>query len=199
MIDNTTSTHDIKRLCGIDILSQNVNTLNTSTNNSNNAKSNHFTQKINAILKSSCDLIFLQDIRASCRIAVIGKIIACTKNGNYKMYYNSSKSKRGVCILYKSNLDIEVRNVFKSTCENLLLLDCLLNNTPITIGSAYGPTDIDNPTFITEVKSEIVKLGNKSFIIAGDFNCIQNMIPLIRDKSDKTSKKKNTMILILKF
>ena len=106
------------------------------------------------------------------------------------MFYNSSKSKRGVCILYKANLDIEVRNVFKSPCENLILLDCLLNNTPITIGSAYGPTYIDNPIFITEVKSEIVKLGNKSFIIAGDFNCIQNMIPLIRDKSDITSQKK---------
>ena len=190
MNDNNDSTHDIKRLCGINILSQNVNTLNTSSNNSNNAKSNHFTQKINAILKTGCDLIFLQDIRASCRIAVIGKIIECTKNGNYKMFYNSSKSKRGVCILYKANLDIEVRNVFKSPCENLILLDCLLNNTPITIGSAYGPTDIDNPIFITEVKSEIVKLGNKSFIIAGDFNCIQNMIPLIRDKSDITSQKK---------
>ena len=49
----------LKRLCGINILSQNVNTLNTSTNNSNNAKSTHFNQKINAILKSSCDLIFL--------------------------------------------------------------------------------------------------------------------------------------------
>lgn len=52
MNDNNDSTQDIKRLCGINILSQNVNTLNTSSNNSNNAKSNHFTQKINAILKT---------------------------------------------------------------------------------------------------------------------------------------------------
>ena len=106
------------------------------------------------------------------------------------MYYNSSKSKRGVCILYKATLDLEVKNIFRSICENLLLLDCLLNNTPITIGSAYGPTDTDNPIFITDVKSEIVKLGNKFFIIARDFKSIQSMIPLIRDKTDKTSQKK---------
>ena len=49
---------------------------------------------------------------------------------------------------------------------------------------------MENPTFITEVKSEIVKLGNKTFIVAGDFNCIQNMIPLIRDKSDRAAQKK---------
>ena len=90
---NNDYTHDIKRLCGISILSQNVNTLNTSTNNSNNAKNNHFTQKITAISKTNCDLIFLQDIRASCRIAVLRKIIGCTKKGNYKMFFNSSKSK----------------------------------------------------------------------------------------------------------
>ena len=181
-------------------MSQNVNTLNTSTHNSSNAKNNHFSQKINAILKSKCDLIFLQDIRASCRIAVVSKIIACTKDGNYKLFYNSSRSKRGVCILYKSSLDLEVTNIYRSNCENLLLLDCLLNNVALTLGSAYGPTDVDNPNFITEVKSEIIKLGNKTFIIAGDFNCIQCMIPLIRDNSNTTSKKKkyfdiNTEIL----
>lgn len=184
------SDFNISRLCGISILSQNVNTLNTSTHNASNAKSNHFMQKINAILSTKCDIIFLQDIRASCRIAVVTKLIACTKNGNYSMLYNSSKSKRGVCILYKTSLDLEVKNTYKSQCENMILVDCRLNSVPITLGSVYGPTDQDDPEFIKNIKKEIIRLGNGTFIIAGDLNCIQSMVPLIRDVNGGTLNKK---------
>jgi exonuclease III len=88
-------------------MTQNLNSLNVSTHNKNNAKVSHFKQKISAILSKKCDIIFLQDVRVQLsKVITIEKIITCTMFRNYKLIANSSLSKRGVCISYKRSLEL---------------------------------------------------------------------------------------------
>lgn len=164
-------------------MSQNLNSLNISTHNRQNAKISHFKQKMSAILSKKCDFIFLQDVRAASKISTIQKIITCTSAGNYKLLFNSSLAKRGVCILYKASIDIKILECFKSDCQNLILIKCVVNNVLTCLGSAYGPRDCDNPNFMHFVRCKIEEMNVKCHILAGDMNCLASNVRLIADKS----------------
>ena len=177
----------LANLCGLSLLTQNLNSLNVSTHNRQNAKVSHFKQKINAILSKNADIILIQDVRAANKIQTIEKITTCTSNGNYNLIFNSNLSKRGVCILYKNTTDIEVLEVYKSQCQNLLIIKCILNNVLMAIGSVYGPRDLDNPDFFKTVKQKLLDFNCRAFIIGGDMNCVASNIKLIRNVNHVTA------------
>ena len=176
-------------LCGLTFMTQNLNSLNVSTANKNNAKVSHFKQKISAILSKKCDIIFLQDVRAASKLITIEKIITCTMFGNYKLIANSTLSKRGVCILYKRTLDLEVLSEFHSPCQNLLLVKCNLNNVLTCLGSAYGPRDADNPNFMTYVRQKVHEMNTNCHLVAGDFNCLTSNLPIIHERITQAPNK----------
>ena len=93
-------TKDINVLRDLKFGSLNCNSLNISTHNKDSITIDDFNKKIVAFLKQKCDLIFLQDIRLNAKLEVLNKAVRCTPYGNYVVYSNSYKSKRGVCINY---------------------------------------------------------------------------------------------------
>ena len=67
----------------------------------------------------------------------------------YKLHFNSTKSKRGVGILISNRLDLDVISTYSDPDENILLLHCNISGKKINIGSIYGPNNDDDTFFLT--------------------------------------------------
>jgi len=158
---------------GLLFTSQNVNSLNLSTFHNNSVSQCKFSTKIISILSKSPDIAFLQDVRLKNKAHILHNFITCTKYGNYKAITNSNLGSGGVAILYNSRLDIEIISTFKSPCQNILLLDCKLNDTRIVIGSIYGPRSAQDNSFMRGLHDKLM-LYNTNFVIGGDFNMVQS-------------------------
>ncbi len=87
-----------------------------------------------------------------------------TRNGSYKVYFNSSKESRGVGIAIKRNIKHEIVNRFVGNAdENVLLLDIILKGVRLTLGVIYGPNNTDRE-FFHSIERQIVAWGNKCII-----------------------------------
>jgi hypothetical protein len=86
--------------------------INCNSLNSSNTSSLHHKLKMYGIAKLKTDIIFLSDLRLSnSNISVSNQIsntFQCNPYGNYKFFYNSSKSNRGVGILINNSIDFAV-------------------------------------------------------------------------------------------
>ena len=178
--DNRTNPNfNIYSLKNIRFLSQNLNSFNLSTRNHSFNKLDKYKAKLCHILKSSNDIIMLQDCRVGSNknLNDILNDIVCTKYGNYTPFFNSTLNKRGVGILLKKDLNCEVLRTFSSLCENILILDVIINNFRMTILSVYGPLDSFNRNFFTQLRAKIIEIGNEHFILGGDLNAIATLTP----------------------
>ena len=160
-------------------LSQNLNSFNVSTKNHSVSKLDKYNAKLCHILKSSNDIILLQDTRLGCNknLLELTNDILCTKYGNYTPFFNSTMSKRGVGILIKKEVDFKVLRTFSSVCENVLILDITINNFRLSLLSVYGPPESSNRDFFAQVKNKIIDIGNDYFILGGDLNAIATLTP----------------------
>ena len=140
-------TKDINVLRNLSIGSLNVNTLNVSTHNKDSISIDEFSKKVTAFIKQKNDLLFLQDLRLNGRTDLLEKAIRVTPHGNFELFCNSPRSKRGVAIIANKNLDLDVLTIYRSKSNNIILLDCLINKYRITIGSVYGPVHSDCVNF----------------------------------------------------
>ena len=133
-----------------------------------------FNLKLDAILSLNADITFLIDIRAhSSKFDVISNYIECTKQGNFKIIFNSDSSqKRGVAILYKETLDLIVTDYIRSPDHNILLINARLKGQPVTLGAIYGPTDLEDENFFINLKQQLCDFGHPTFLIGGDFNAV---------------------------
>ena len=145
-------TNDINVLRNISFGNLNVNSLNISKHNKDAITIDDYNKKVTAFLKHKLDILALQDIRLNSRDDILSKSIRCTKFGNYELICNSNMSKRGVCFILKKDLNYEILNIYYSNCNNVLLIDCLLNNYRITLGSIYGPVYTDCIDFFPKLK-----------------------------------------------
>ena len=77
-------------------------------------KIDKYKSKLCHILKTSNEILFLQDIRlgSNQNLKDIENDIACTKFGNYTPYFNSTLNKRGVGILIKKDIYFKVLRTF---------------------------------------------------------------------------------------
>ena len=137
--NNLTITKDINVLKNLTFGNINVNTLNVSTHNKDSISIDDFSKKVAAFIRQKNDILFVQDLRLNGRADLLEKHIKCTPHGNHDLYCNSPTSKRGVCIIINKKVNIDILSIHKSKCHNVILLDCLINNYRITIGSIYGP------------------------------------------------------------
>jgi exonuclease III len=133
--------------------------------------------KIEGVTGKKCDVIFICDVRMGDMGSRVEQLFNITKNGSYKLYFNSSKESRGVAIAIKRNVAHEVLERFDSVDENVLLLKVKIKGHVLTLGSLYG-TNENNENFYNNVKVRIEGMGVGA-IIGGDFNTI-----LDRDRSN---------------
>jgi exonuclease III len=179
-IDNRTNPClNLNVLKNLKICSQNTNSLNFSS--LNNIRQNNYICriKVNSQIKSGADLIFLQDIRVGTdlnnggNLKTFKNLFLCNKRTNYKSFVNStSTNSRGVAILVSDDMEYSIFHIYRSTCNNILILDLAINNFRLSICSIYGPLQAGNNSFFPDIKEKLTVIGNKSFLCLGDFNCV---------------------------
>lgn len=169
---------NISNLKNISIQSQNVNSLNVSTHSNFHNNTNKFVSKLNCILKNNTDLIFMQDLRLSNNQHILEKYISCTQYGSYKAFLNSQSSSRGVAILIRNNIQYKVLKIYKSICQNVIILDIILNRHKLSVLSVYGPVQNDCANFFTDLRIKLTEIGNPTFLLLGDLNSFTHNIPI---------------------
>jgi exonuclease III len=154
---------------------------------SNSAKRNQ-TLKICGIAKLKSDIILLSDIRLSNRNLVssandMKTLFINNPYEKYDFYYNSSRNKRGVGVLLKTNKNFTVIDQVCSEDENILLLRVNLpgsdphNQTEVIIVSVYGPNTND-PVFFRNLLEMLEDVRHLPIIVGGDWNatyCTENL------------------------
>lgn len=126
------------------------------------------------ILSTRADVVLLQDIRLdSAGCSQLQQVISFNQFGNYDLYSNSNRNNgRGVCILLKKSLDIEIVNSIWSNDNNFIILDTLYKGKPLAFASIYGPTQQSDPDFFVNFYSYVTNLQHGNIIIGGDFNTV---------------------------
>jgi exonuclease III len=87
----------------------------------------------------------------------------------YEIKHKSEKASRGVGILWKRGLGVNVVSQYSDSKDNFLFLKIKLRGVQILLGSIYGPNKNENEFFdkINEILGE--NTGTPT-IIGGDFN-----------------------------
>ena len=93
-------------------------------------------------------------------------------NGEIFCSYGSSNS-RGTAILFNRNIDIQVKNYYIDENGNYVILDLCYEESCFTLINLYGP-NTDTPSFFEKIFKKIEDIGNDSYIICGDFNCVMD-------------------------
>ena len=125
------------------VSSQNCNSINVAS-----SVKNMYTQ-ISAITKLGSDIILLSDVRLGKK----SREVISHFSKYYKCVFNSAFAKRGVGLLYKRDLDLDILilDTFRDPKENILLLKCRIANDTIILGSIYGPNADDNRLFFSNI------------------------------------------------
>jgi exonuclease III len=89
--------------------------------------------------------------------------------GMYNLLSNSTQNKRGVGIVYKKGLALNVIRTALDPEENFLVALVKLNNNMLILASIYGP-NVHNPYFFQLLYRELKAMGDHPIVIGGDFN-----------------------------
>ena len=159
------------------IASINCNSLNMSVTSRVNQK-----RKIYGIVKLKTDIIFMSDIRLCNKNLVslgseLKKLFLINPYQAYEFIHNSKRSKRGVGILYKKDLNLSVEASTEDPEDNYILTRVSLKGTSIILGSVYGPNEYD-PEFFARLGADLNRLGNYPVILGGDWNCTFSTDPV---------------------
>jgi exonuclease III len=128
-------------------------------------------KKILGISKLCTDVIFLSDVRISNRNLVSNKqdvsnLLRTNKYASYHAYFNSTKNKRGVAILFNNNLCFSVEDQLADKDENYILLKTKLRGDTYILGAIYRPNNHDE-NFFQNLSRDLQVLGNFPVIIGG--------------------------------
>ena len=151
----------------LSISSQNCNSINVSSSYKN------MCMKIAAICKLGTDIIFLSDVRLGKKNKEVTKLF----EKEYKCLFNSSISRRGVGILYKKDLDIEILDTYKDDEENILAISCKISGSLFTLVSIYGPNTDDNRLFFDNLDRCLGQWQGSPVILGGDWNTTVSNLP----------------------
>ena len=167
-----------RALDGLNICTQNCNSLSLSSCDTDKIENNKFKDKIIALLKNKPDILLIQDIRVGGNQEKVKKEISLTCFGSYDIYFNStSSSSRGVAILLNQNINYEIFSVYRSQCENIIVLDMCIRGFNFSLSSVYGPTQEKCPTFYKDFKNILADIGNDFHAWGGDLNAISDISP----------------------
>ena len=105
---------------------------------------------------------------------VIEKCIKREWNGHMLSSFGSLHS-RGVSILFKKGLDIDIENYHSTTDGRKNLVNLKIGETKYTIVNIYAPTnEPQKDPFYRKTQKWIQEYAKYEIIIGGDFNCVQN-------------------------
>ena len=149
------------------ISSLNVNSLNVSTLGGKVSKT---FVKIEGATGKKADILFLCDCRMGRKGKEIEKMFNLSRNGKYKLYYNSDKESRGVAIAIKASIFHVVNNIYRDDNGNLLMLQIKIQDTDLNLVCVYGPNSND-VAFFRQMRALCENSGLKT-IIGGDFNTV---------------------------
>ena len=145
----------------------NVNSLNVSTLGGKVSKT---FVKIEGATGKKADILFLCDCRMGRKGKEIEKMFNLSRNGKYKLYYNSDKESRGVAIAIKASIFHVVNNIYKDDDGNLLMLQIKIQDMDLNLACIYGPNSND-VEFFRQMRTLCENSGLKT-IIGGDFNTV---------------------------
>ena len=150
---------------------------------------------------SSYDIICIQE--SHCTDKNVNQFIS-DWNGEARFALTDSSHSRGVCILFKSILQLDVQNCHSSDDGRLLLLNLLVNNIPLTVCGVYAPNnETMRCSFFKKIKFWIRRhcLYPDDLIILGDFNCCVRDIDRSRNThlKDKSRHELNHLLNTLKL
>ena len=168
---------------------QNCMSLNLSTSKRDNI--GLFNEKLEAILSSNADVHFLIDIRAAEeKFRIVEDYVECSSRGNFKIIFNSRFSnKRGVAILYRSNLNMIIEDYLRTDDCNVLLVNAKLNGKPVTLGAVYGNKDSEDEFFYTNLINTLSRWARPTFILGGDHNAVISLEKPSIDYIGKNNKR----------
>jgi len=152
----------------LNFCTQNVRSLNIASKNIITE------QKIHAVTKNGCDIVFLSDLRLNS----LKQIVACKEISQkfyfrgYKFIHNSPVSSRGVGILVKRTVleKVSIVNTVRDTDGNYILIDIEYKNNRYTLGSVYGANTNEGISMYDALERDLVNLKNEKIILGGDWN-----------------------------
>jgi exonuclease III len=165
----TTANTNFEYLKGITFSAQNCNSLNMT----GSTKQNQII-KVEALAGLKSDIIFVSDLRLGNKnttgsIGEISRMFLMNSGGMYNLLSNSTQNKRGVGIVYKKGLALNVIRTALDPEENFLVALVELNNNMLILASIYGP-NVHNPYFFQLLYRELKAMGDHPIVIGGDFN-----------------------------
>ena len=87
-----------------------------------------------------------------------------------KAYFSSGDERsRGVAILFKRGLSVQVNKVEHDIQGRYILIDCTIFDLDVTLGCVYGP-NIDNVGTFEKMFSSLREFKNNCTILGGNFN-----------------------------
>jgi hypothetical protein len=144
----------------------------------------HHLIKVYGVVKLKTDVIFMSDIRLKNArgIANISKIENTFRTNPYcayRFFHQSNSNKRGVGILVKHKLTVNILQEERDAEDNFLLLRISTGGKELIIGSIYGPNH-HNPAFFANLKSSLNRLGSDTIpiVIGRDWNCSYSILPI---------------------
>ncbi len=93
--------------------------------------------------------------------------------GGKIFFSHGTTNERGVAILFKNDLTVNVHKEVVDVDGRYIILDVSINDNRYTMAGVYGPNK-DNPNFWANVSQEIEQFDNVNIIQAGDFNVALN-------------------------
>ena len=137
------------------------------------------------IKKLSFDIIFLQETHSdkSCEQFWLNEW------GGKGFFAHGTESSRGVAVLFKPNLPVQVSQVHADPDGRYLLMNIDFSGSKMTIGNMYGPNSDDVSTFQNFI-SALSTYSNELIILGGDWNFCMN--PNIDRQSVSTAPRNHT-------
>ena len=74
-------------------------------------------------------------------------------------------------------LDLDLLDTIKDTDENILIVNCKIDNTNIILGSVYGPNVDDNRSFFNKIDEFLNRFKGTPVILGGDWNTTVSDLP----------------------
>ena len=173
--DRTNPSFEPNCLGNLTLISQNLNSFNLSSIHHNTQSCDKFTAKLNHIMKFKPSIIFLQDLRLKSCYSIVKQQFNCRIEGNFECILNSTGANRGTGICFNKNIDYKILSTHKSTCDNALILEVIINNFKVLLCSIYAPPQTGNNGFFPSLKNYILSLNNPNFFIFGDMNACPSL------------------------
>ncbi len=117
--------------------------------------------------KMNVDVVMLQETHSTAEDSPLWE----REWGGRALFAHGTNMSRGVAILCKQGLDLEIEHLVVDEEGRFLILKAKLNGIPYLLTNIYGP-NTDNADFFIRVFNDIADVPCDNRIIAGDFNVV---------------------------